>query len=134
MEFINVIEQYAPFISLVQLNRPKELNALNRQLMEELRDALQQLDKNEKVRVIETHIPAGERTAVHTHRWAGVLRVVSWSHFIRRDDKDNILVESRKVEALQHPAEYMWGAALPPHSLENVGDKELRIIAVELKD
>jgi enoyl-CoA hydratase len=52
MEFINVIEQYAPFISLVQLNRPKELNALNRQLMEELRDTLQLLDKNEKVRVI----------------------------------------------------------------------------------
>jgi enoyl-CoA hydratase len=52
MEFINVIEQYAPFIALVQLNRPKELNALNRQLMEELRDTLQLLDKNEKVRVI----------------------------------------------------------------------------------
>jgi hypothetical protein len=90
--------------------------------------------ENERVRVIETHIPAGERTAVHTHRWPGVLRVVSWSPFIRRDDKDNILVESQKVEALQNPAEYMWGAALPPHSLENVGDKELRIIAVELKD
>lgn len=52
MEFINVTEQYAPFVSLVQLNRPKELNALNRQLMEELRDSLQVLDKNEKVRVI----------------------------------------------------------------------------------
>lgn len=90
--------------------------------------------ENDKVRVIETHIPAGERTKVHTHRWAGVLRVVSWSPFIRRDDKDNILVESQKVEALQNPAEYMWGAALPPHSLENVGDRELRIIAVELKE
>lgn len=90
--------------------------------------------ENEKVRVIETHIPAGERTKVHTHRWAGVLRVVSWSHFIRRDDQDNILVESQKVEALQHPAEYMWGAALLPHSLENIGDRELRIVAVELKD
>lgn len=52
MEFINVIEQYAPFVAVVQLNRPKELNALNRQLMEELRDSLQLLDKNEKVRVI----------------------------------------------------------------------------------
>jgi len=52
MEFIKVTEQYAPWVSLIQLNRPKELNALNRQLMEELRDTLQQLDKNEKVRVI----------------------------------------------------------------------------------
>ena len=52
MEFIIVTEQYAPFVALIQLNRPKELNALNRQLMEEVRDALQQLDKNENVRVI----------------------------------------------------------------------------------
>jgi enoyl-CoA hydratase len=52
MEFINVNEQFKPFTALVQLNRPKELNALNLQLMLELRDALQRLDKNENVRVI----------------------------------------------------------------------------------
>jgi len=89
--------------------------------------------ENERVRVIETHIPAGERTAVHTHRWPGVLRVVRWSPFIRYDDQGNILVDSRKIETLQNPAEYLWSAALPPHALENVGDGELRVIAVELK-
>jgi enoyl-CoA hydratase len=52
MEFIKVTEQYAPFIALIQLNRPKELNALNTQLMLEVRDTLQQLDKNDQVRVI----------------------------------------------------------------------------------
>jgi enoyl-CoA hydratase len=52
MELIKVTEQYAPAIALVELNRPKELNALNPQLMGELRDALQQLDKNDNVRVI----------------------------------------------------------------------------------
>jgi enoyl-CoA hydratase len=52
MEFIIVTEQYAPYVALIQLNRPKELNALNRELMEEVRDALRQLDKNENVRVI----------------------------------------------------------------------------------
>lgn len=52
MEFINLTEQFEPFIALVQLNRPKDLNALNIQLMQELRDALQQLDKNDRVRVI----------------------------------------------------------------------------------
>lgn len=52
MEFIIVTENYQPGIALIQLNRPKELNALNRQLMEEVRDALKALDKNDAVRVI----------------------------------------------------------------------------------
>ncbi len=52
MEFIKLTEQLAPYVALVELNRPKELNALNPQLMGELRDTLQQLDKNDQVRVI----------------------------------------------------------------------------------
>jgi enoyl-CoA hydratase len=52
MEFIKVTEQKEPHIALIELYRPKELNALNPKLMEELRDTLLQLDKNEQVRVI----------------------------------------------------------------------------------
>jgi enoyl-CoA hydratase len=52
MDFIKLTEQHAPFIALIELHRPKELNALNLQLMQELRDTLQQLDKNNNVRVI----------------------------------------------------------------------------------
>lgn len=52
MELIIVTEQYQPSIALIQLNRPKELNALNPQLMGEVRDALLQLDKNDAVKVI----------------------------------------------------------------------------------
>ena len=52
MEHLIVNDQYEPFIALMQLNRPKELNALNTKLMQELRDTLQQLDKNDQVRVI----------------------------------------------------------------------------------
>ena len=51
-EFILVNDQVEKYIALVQLNRPKELNALNRQLMTELKEALQQLDSDDKVRVI----------------------------------------------------------------------------------
>jgi mannose-6-phosphate isomerase-like protein (cupin superfamily) len=90
--------------------------------------------ENDKVRVVETLIPAGERTAIHTHQWEGVLHVRSWSDFVRRDDHDNVLVDTRTNEALRNPAEVIWGPALPPHSLENVGNQTLRIIAVELKE
>ncbi len=51
-EFIKVTEQAQPQVALIQLNRPKELNALNLQLMSELRDALKALDADETVRVI----------------------------------------------------------------------------------
>jgi enoyl-CoA hydratase len=52
MEFIKVNASYSRHIALIELNRPKELNALNLQLMKELRDALQDLDNNPEVRVI----------------------------------------------------------------------------------
>ncbi|RIJ37043.1 enoyl-CoA hydratase-related protein [Pontibacter oryzae] len=52
MEFILVTPQAQPHVALIQLNRPKELNALNLQLMAELRDALKELDENDEVRAI----------------------------------------------------------------------------------
>lgn len=51
-EFIIVNPQLEKHIALIQLNRPKELNALNLELMGELRDALKELDNDENVRVI----------------------------------------------------------------------------------
>jgi len=52
MEFLIVQPTYAPKVALVQINRPKEMNALNVELMGELRDALKSLDTNDDVRVI----------------------------------------------------------------------------------
>src|SRR5579872_649818 len=51
-EFIIVEQQVEKNIALIRLNRPKELNALNLQLMGEVRDALKELDANDAVRVI----------------------------------------------------------------------------------
>ncbi|MFT6969737.1 MAG: enoyl-CoA hydratase [Roseivirga sp.] len=52
MEYINITKSYDKYIALIELNRPKELNALNLQLMCEVRDALKELDQDEEVRVI----------------------------------------------------------------------------------
>lgn len=52
MEFIKVNHQVKPFVALIELNRPKELNALNLELMKEVRDALKDLDADEQVRAI----------------------------------------------------------------------------------
>ena len=51
-EFIKVNPQVEKFIALIELNRPKELNALNRELMGEIRDTLKVLDEDDNVRAI----------------------------------------------------------------------------------
>jgi len=51
-EFILVNPQIAPYVAHIQLNRPKELNALNLELMLEIKEALIQLDADENVRAI----------------------------------------------------------------------------------
>ncbi len=52
MEHLIVNDQYEPHVALIQINRPKELNALNPQLMQELQETLQRMDANDKVRAI----------------------------------------------------------------------------------
>ncbi|NNC95936.1 MAG: enoyl-CoA hydratase [Chitinophagales bacterium] len=51
-EYIKVDRAYETNVALIELNRPKELNALNLQLMSELRNALIELDDDEEVRAI----------------------------------------------------------------------------------
>ncbi|MBL3656479.1 enoyl-CoA hydratase-related protein [Fulvivirga sediminis] len=52
MKYIQLTEQYRPYVSLIQINRPKELNALNTELMQELSQTLNSLDANTHVRAI----------------------------------------------------------------------------------
>lgn len=52
MEFLKIKRDHAQHVGLVQLNRPNELNALNPQLMGELRDTLLSFDEDESIRVI----------------------------------------------------------------------------------
>ena len=90
--------------------------------------------ENDHVRVLETWIPRGETVPVHTHRWPGVLLLQSWSEHVGRDETGRIIFDSR--EAGPHPdvASVVWCEPLPPHSVENVGDADLRVLRIELKD
>jgi enoyl-CoA hydratase len=51
-EFILVNPQAAPFVGHIQLNRPKELNALNLELMLEIKQALIDFDNDDNIRAI----------------------------------------------------------------------------------
>jgi hypothetical protein len=90
------------------------------------------LFENELVRVLDTTVPPGDTVPLHTHRWPAALYILSWSHFVRRDGAGSTMVDSRMAGK---PAEgiALWSDPLPPHTLENVGGSELRVISVELK-
>jgi hypothetical protein len=89
--------------------------------------------ENDRVRVLETRIPPGGIVPLHTHCWPSVLYVLSWSDFIRCDAGGTVVLDSRTTGSGGSPPSVAWSDALPPHSLENVGAAEIRVISVEIK-
>lgn len=89
--------------------------------------------ENEHVRVLDALLRPGEQTEIHTHVWPSALYVLSWSDFVRIDPEGNVIADSRTLNLRPGPGEAIWSPALPPHRVRNVGDRDLRLIAVELK-
>jgi non-ribosomal peptide synthetase component F len=90
------------------------------------------LFEDDSVRVIDTQIPAGERTKVHTHRWPSILYIVSTSDFLRYDAEGNVITDSRKQAPQVAPVAFRF-PAMPPHSVENVGTGLVHLVNVEFK-
>ena len=93
----------------------------------------QLLFENEFVRVLDTKIPPGEKTNVHTHCYPASLYFISLSDFIRHDADGNVLIDSRTLEKIPSPGSSLWSGPLPAHALENVGKNDLQVICVEIK-
>jgi mannose-6-phosphate isomerase-like protein (cupin superfamily) len=89
--------------------------------------------ENERVRVLETAIPAGAVTAPHTHLLPTVMYVVSGSHFIRRDGAGEVMLDTRAADPPFAMPPVLWAASTPEHTLENTGADDLVVIGVELK-
>ncbi len=90
------------------------------------------LMENEMVRVLDTRVPPGHTVPLHTHRWPCALFIKTWSDFVRRDIDGIVVADSR--EAGSAPGDpVMWSGPLGPHTLQNVGDRELWVVAVEQK-
>ena len=88
--------------------------------------------ENDRVRVLETVISPGDTVPLHTHRWPAVYHVSAWSHFVRRDEKGQVLFDSRTRPAPATPC-VLWSEPLPPHTLENVGPTPIQLLSVEIK-
>ncbi len=90
--------------------------------------------ENERVRVLDSRIKPGETVPVHTHRWASVLYVLGTSDFIRYDTEGKAVFDSRTAASHVETGAVSWLPPLCAHSVKNVGDTEIRVISVELKD
>lgn len=90
------------------------------------------LFENEKVRVLDTNIRPGETVPLHTHRWPSTHYILSFSDFVRRDAFGKVLFDSRNGGKLPEGTA-LWSEALPPHTLENVGEWDLHVISIEIK-
>lgn len=89
--------------------------------------------ENEAVRVLDTCVRPGERVPVHTHRWPSVVYVLSTGDFIRYDAEGNIVLDSRDANIDLAHGNVVWLPPLSPHSVENVGESEIRSISIEIK-
>jgi mannose-6-phosphate isomerase-like protein (cupin superfamily) len=90
--------------------------------------------EDDRVRVLETIVLPGETTPIHTHSLPGTLFVLSGSDFVRRDENGSVLLDSRVAGICLKPGDAFWSDPLPPHTLENVGEGQIHIIATELKN
>ena len=91
------------------------------------------LFENDRVRVVETSIPVGDITALHTHLAPAAQYVVSGSHFVRRDPSGQVLLDTRKTDPPFVWPRVLWSDSNPAHTLENTGDQDLVVISVELR-
>jgi len=91
------------------------------------------LFENDAVRVLDTLVRPGQVVPLHSHQWPSANYLLSWSDFVRRDASGAILLDSHSLPQQPQQGAAFWGSALPPHTLENVGGSDLRVITVELK-
>lgn len=91
--------------------------------------------ENERVRVVDFRVKAGDVVPVHTHRWATVNYIISLSEFVSYDADGNLKIDSRDAQSGPQEGSVFYQPPFPPlHSVENVGDGEMRGLSVELKD
>ena len=90
--------------------------------------------ENDRVRVLDSRVRPGDATPVHTHRWPAVLYILGTSDFVRCDPEGNVIFDSRESEIAAETGQTIWSQPLTPQFVKNVGENEIRVISVELKD
>ena len=89
--------------------------------------------ETDDVRVLETTIGPDRTVPLHTHRWRSVLYVLPAGHVVRRDHEGRLLSDTRSGGSRAETGTAAWVPPMPPHTVENVDNSEIRLLNVELK-
>lgn len=60
------------------------------------------------------------------------VHIQRWSDCVRRDEEGAVLMDTR-ISGGPEEESTLWSGSLGPHTLENVGGAELRVLCVEIK-
>ncbi len=127
-QLLSLRKLYMPDYKMTKWKWPEELDAL---VADPAHHRL--LFENDLVRVLDTFIPPGHVTEIHTHKWPSSLYILKWSDFIRYDMEGNIILDSRNLNMVPLPETSIWSEPLIPHALRNIGSSDIHIISVEIK-
>ena len=119
----------APIAESAELLWPEDLDA-----MTAAPDNHALLLENDKVRVLDSLLKPGESTPVHTHQWPSAQYVLGLSDFVRKDAQGNVLLDTRLSGSLPAAGTAFWSQPLQPHFVTNVGESDIRVISVEIKE
>jgi len=89
--------------------------------------------ENDRVRVLETVVRAGDTTPLDTHLAPHLVVVSSGSHFVRRDAAGMVTLDTRAADPAVVMPRFLWIDGTPAHTLENAGTDDLLVTAIELK-
>ena len=89
--------------------------------------------ENDQVRVLDVVVPPHTREPVHAHCSPSVLYITEASAFVDRDADGKVVLDTRELKTPLTFPMTMWKDPEAPHSVENLSDKPLHLVRVELK-
>lgn len=89
--------------------------------------------ENERVRVLEVTVRPGEKERLHMHRMPSVMYVMAEDNIRDYDAEGKLLYDSRKDKPPGKTPYTVWMEPQAPHSVENLSNKPVRLLRVELK-
>jgi hypothetical protein len=89
--------------------------------------------ENDKVRVLDVIVPPHTKENLHAYCWPSVMYITDAGKYVDYDANGKVLFDSRSLTAPLPLPMTKWKEPEAPHSVENLDDKPLHLVRVELK-